>query len=158
MFNLSKRSLDRLGGVHPSLIEVVIEAIKITPIDFGVSEGVRSIDTQRLYVAQGVSWTLNSKHLLQSDGYGHAVDVVAIFNKVASWDMRNYARIAEAFRHAADKAHVKIVWGGVWDMTLGELSLTGEGFNDDIDDYVKRFKSKYNRRPRLDGPHFELTQ
>ena len=33
-FNLSKRSLDRLAGVHADLVKVVKRAIEISEIDF----------------------------------------------------------------------------------------------------------------------------
>ena len=41
MYKLSKRSMSNLVGVHPDLDAVIERAIQITPIDFGVSEGVR---------------------------------------------------------------------------------------------------------------------
>ena len=42
-FKLSKRSLKRLQGVNQDLIDVVNRAIVITEIDFGISEGLRTI-------------------------------------------------------------------------------------------------------------------
>lgn len=36
---------------------------------------MRDIETQRKYLATGKSTTMNSKHLKQSDGYSHAVDL-----------------------------------------------------------------------------------
>ena len=44
-------------------------------MDFSVREGVRTPETQKEYVAKGVSKTMASKHLIQPDGYGHAVDL-----------------------------------------------------------------------------------
>lgn len=41
-FRFSKRSRDRMKGVHPDLIAVAERAIEITPIDFLVTEGVRT--------------------------------------------------------------------------------------------------------------------
>ena len=49
-YKLSERSLSRLEGVHPDLVDVVKRAIEITEIDFGVSEGLRSLATQEEYV------------------------------------------------------------------------------------------------------------
>ena len=46
-FNLSPRSLVRLEGVKPELVGVVVRAIQLTKIDFGVTEGLRTIETQR---------------------------------------------------------------------------------------------------------------
>ncbi len=61
-FRLSERSLDRLEGVNPSLVAVVQRAIELTTVDFGVTEGVRSEETQRRYVVAGKSQTMASKH------------------------------------------------------------------------------------------------
>jgi len=67
MYALGKRSLRRLTDVHPDLIAVVKRAIQLSPYDFGVTEGVRTIETQTQYVADGKSTTLNSMHLPQDD-------------------------------------------------------------------------------------------
>lgn len=69
-FRFSMRSLDRLKGVHPHLVEIMHEAIKTTHIDFTVLEGLRSTDRQRKLVKSGASKTMNSRHLT-----GHAVDI-----------------------------------------------------------------------------------
>ena len=46
-FKLSKRSLSRLEGVNPDLVRVVHRAIQITPVDFGVTCGVRTLEEQK---------------------------------------------------------------------------------------------------------------
>jgi len=71
-FQLSQRSLDRLKGVDPKLVEVVKRAIEITEVDFGVTEGLRTLERQKELVAKGASHTLKSKHI-----GGKAVDLVA---------------------------------------------------------------------------------
>ena len=84
-FNLSKRSKDRLKGVHPDLVAVVERAIELTGVDFGVTCGVRTIEEQEANVAAGRSQTMRSKHLPQEDGYSQAVDVVAYVGPEVSW-------------------------------------------------------------------------
>lgn len=108
-FRLSSRSLARLDGVHPDLIRVVKRAIQITPVDFGITEGLRTKERQKDLVAQGASRTLNSRHLT-----GHAVDVVAYIGPEIRWDWPLYPKIAAAFRQAAKEEGVPIVWGGDW--------------------------------------------
>ena len=108
-FRLSSRSLARLEGVHPDLIRVVKRAIEITPVDFGITEGLRTKERQRQLVAQGASRTMNSRHLT-----GHAVDVVAYIGSEVRWDWPLYPRIAKAFRQAAAELKVPIEWGGDW--------------------------------------------
>lgn len=75
MYKLSKKSLDRMKGVHPDLVKVVKRAIQISEVDFTVTEGLRDIERQRELVKSGASKTMNSRHLT-----GHAVDLIALKN------------------------------------------------------------------------------
>ena len=75
-FKLGNTSQQRLIGVHPDLVRVVRRAIELSSMDFAVNEGLRTAERQRRLVASGASQTLNSKHLKQADGFGHAVDIV----------------------------------------------------------------------------------
>ena len=109
MFKLSKRSYERLQGVHPDLIEVVELALKYSTIDFGISEGLRDIETQREYVKRGVSTTMNSRHLT-----GHAIDIYAFIGGSARWEWPLYEEINRAFDKAADGLNTDVVWGGDW--------------------------------------------
>ena len=109
MFRLSKHSLGRLTGVHPDLVRVVKRAIEITDVDFGITEGVRSVERQKACLAAGKSWTLHSRHLT-----GHAVDVDAFVNGEVSWEWPLFEKIAAAMKQAADELGIPIVWGGDW--------------------------------------------
>ncbi len=106
---LGQRSLARLEGVHPDLVKVVKRAIKLTPVDFTVVEGLRSIETQRRYVAKGASQTMRSRHLT-----GHAVDIAPIIDGVVRWDWPLFHKIAPAMMDAAKELGVPLEWGGSW--------------------------------------------
>lgn len=115
---LSKRSLDNLVGLHPDLVKVVTRAIQITQCDFGVICGLRTLDQEKINVANGASQTLDSRHL-----FGCAVDIEAFVDGVGSWDtvhpMRglpsdNYTMISQAFFTAARELKIPLVWGGSW--------------------------------------------
>ena len=80
-FRLSTRSRARLKGVHPALVGVIEAAILTSPIDFMVTEGLRSRARQAALVKAGASRTLNSRHLT-----GHAVDVAAMVDGAIRWD------------------------------------------------------------------------
>ena len=108
-FRLSARSRARLVGVHPALVAVVEAAIVISPVDFMITEGLRSRERQVALVKAGASRTLNSRHLT-----GHAVDVAAIVDGRVRWDWPLYGRIAMAFRRAALGLDTPLVWGGDW--------------------------------------------
>ena len=75
MFELSDKSLQKLEGVNDKLCLTLLNAIKLTKIDFGITCGLRSKEEQEKLVQSGASTTMKSKHLI-----GEAVDVVAYVN------------------------------------------------------------------------------
>lgn len=108
-FRLSERSRARLKGVHPALVGVIEAAILTTPVDFMVTEGLRTLTRQASLMRAGASRTLNSRHLT-----GHAVDVAAMVDGAIRWDWPLYPRIAGAIKAAAKAKGVALVWGGDW--------------------------------------------
>lgn len=137
-FRLSKRSQDRLAGVKPELRSVVERAIQITPVDFAVLEGLRTVERQKELYAQGrtkpgkiVTWTMKSKHI---DGL--AVDIAPVkADGSIDWnDKAAFLKVGKAMFMAAAELGVKIRWGYDWDM-----------------DGILQEKGEY------DGPHFELV-
>jgi peptidoglycan L-alanyl-D-glutamate endopeptidase CwlK len=108
-YTLSKKSRDRLAGVHPDLVKVVERAIEITEIDFAVLEGVRSKTRQEQLVKAGASQTMRSRHLT-----GHAVDLGAYVAGSVRWDWPLYHKLAVAVKQAAAELQVPIEWGGDW--------------------------------------------
>lgn len=141
-FVLGLRSKERLRGVHPNLEAVVVRALALSAVDFAVTEGVRDLVRQRELYKAGKTLTLRSKHLPQADGWSHAVDVMAVGDldgdgdvdakdKMGTWDLAQYEKIAAAFAKAAWQLNIKIRWGGT-------------------------FKRK-DGTPFVDAPHFELV-
>jgi peptidoglycan LD-endopeptidase CwlK len=108
-YNLSKKSKDRLSGVHPDLVKVVERAIEITEVDFAVLEGVRSKTRQEQLVKAGASQTMRSRHLT-----GHAVDLGAYVAGSVRWDWPLYHKLAVAVKQAAAELQIPIEWGGDW--------------------------------------------
>ncbi|SFK92424.1 peptidoglycan L-alanyl-D-glutamate endopeptidase CwlK [Nitrosomonas aestuarii] len=109
MFELSKRSINRLHNVHPDLVMVVRRAIEITQADFTVLEGLRSPDRQAALFRLGSTKTMNSRHLT-----GHAVDLAALVNNEVSWQPHDYMPIAIAMKTAASELKAPVQWGGDW--------------------------------------------
>ena len=148
-FRLSERSLDRLEGVNPSLVAVAKRAIEITSVDFGVTEGLRSEETQRKYVVAGKSQTMASKHLT-----GDAVDLVAYIDGSVSWELNLYDDIADAMKAAALELGVKIKWGAAWNVP--DICEWEGTMNHAMCHYIDERRAQ-GRKPFIDGPHFELT-
>jgi len=139
-YRLSQRSLDRLQGVNPRLASVVRRAIEITAQDFGVAEGLRSRDRQSKLLAEGRTRTMRSKHLVQADGTGHAVDLYPSgFPDVPSIPAEAYRLVAQAMEQAAHELGVKIRWGNDWNRDGVEVPM----------DPDETFSDK---------PHFELWE
>ena len=114
MFKLSSRSLEKLEGVNPILVDTVKEAIKLSSVDFGVIYGVRSLAEQEKLYKSGRSQTMKSKHLIQDDKTSHAIDLMAYDGSNPSWDIVMYDDIADAMKAAALKTGAKICWGAAW--------------------------------------------
>lgn len=112
-FILGKRSTDNLAGVHPQLVAVVKRALELSPVDFTVIEGVRSVERQKQMFKDGFTKTLNSRHFISAKtGYGHAVDIVPL---PVDWkNPKPFGLVAEAMKKAAEELGVKITWGGSW--------------------------------------------
>ena len=147
-YKLSTRSQERLMGVEPELKEVVYEAIKVTKIDFGVIEGLRTEEKQKQLVESGGSQTMKSKHL-----EGCAVDLMAYIGGRGSWELNVYDEIADAMKEAAVKVDVAVRWGAAWTVTdIREWEGTME---DAMNSYIDTRRSQ-GRRPFIDAPHFEL--
>ena len=144
-FKLGTKSLSNLKGVHPDLVKVVKRAIELTECDFTITEGLRTKATQALYVKQGKSQTMNSKHL---DGL--AVDLAAWVNGTINWNFDHYFKIADAVRKASIELGIKIKWGGAW-RYLNDYDSSRKAY----DAYIAERK-KLGKKPFLDGVHFEI--
>lgn len=151
-FVFGKSSLRELKGVKPELVDLAQLAISISPTDFCVWDGLRTEEEQRLNVKRGVSKTMFSKHRKQPDGFSHAIDLVAWINNKPSWDWQYYPTIFDAAHAAAHKLGIAdhIVWGGVWDRRLSDMSGI-VGAMEETCAYANRHPGK----DFIDGPHFE---
>jgi peptidoglycan L-alanyl-D-glutamate endopeptidase CwlK len=119
---IGEGSWNQLIGVHPELGFMVTEAIKITPVDFTVFDGIRTEVEQSKLVASGASKTMDSYHL-----YGLAVDLVPWINGQPRWEIDPTKRIVTACKqviktHGLDIDNGWDLWG--WDMY--HFQLTGK--------------------------------
>lgn len=135
----SQTSLSRLSKVHPDMVRVVKRAAQMATKaeDFMVLEGVRTEEQCFINYGKGrsaaeckaagvpvkyakpiadkVTWLKNplgSKHVLQADGYSHAVDLVPV---PIDWNnLRRFDKMAKLILRAAELEGVKIRWGADW--------------------------------------------
>lgn len=147
-FKLSERSIRKLEGVEKDLVNVVLEAIKLTKVDFGVTYGLRTLEEQKELFESGRSQTMKSKHL-----EGRAVDLVAYFGSNVSWELNVYDDICDAMAEAARRHTVAIKWGAAW--SEGDIRLYQGSAEDAMNAYIDLRRSE-GRRPFIDAPHFEM--
>lgn len=127
MYKFGSRSLKNLEGIHPDLVKVMKEAIKESPSDFTITDGVRTTAQQQALYAKGRT-TAGSKvtnvdgvksksnHQVKSDGYGYAVDLYAYYNGSVQVndDKTIINKIAPHIKATAKKLGITIQWGGDW--------------------------------------------
>ena len=109
MFSFSKASLNKMNGVDSKLINLMKEAIKESPYDFGITEGIRTLKRQKDLFVEGKTKTLKSYHLV-----GKAVDIKIYVNGEITWDFKYYKEVAEHIKEVARKLGYVITWGGDW--------------------------------------------
>ena len=153
-FKLSRRSLDRLEGIDDRLQAVVKMAITLTDTDFGVVQGMRTLDEQKELVAKGASKTLKSKHL-----EGKAFDIMAYVNSRASWELNLYDNLADAIKEAAINLNVPICWGAAWATPQAPYPMDIRKWEGTMEEAMNAYidlRRSQGKRPFTDGPHFEL--
>lgn len=152
-YSLGPKSLRELEGVHPQLVRVVQRAIELTTQDFTVHDGLRTPAEQARLKANGASKTLDSCHLKQADGFGHAVDLVPYIGGVLKWDWDGCYKIALAMDQAATEqgvAHM-ITWGGAWDRNLADFGGHARAYLEEVEAY----KIRHAGKDFIDGPHYQ---
>lgn len=123
MYKLSSRSRSRLDGIDQVLIDIIEEAIKYSPFDFGIPQygGLRTAEDQNKLYQQGRD--LPGSIITQVDGYikksyhqtGKAFDIYAYVDGKASWKEEHLTAIAEHLIQVAKECFdVELTWGGSW--------------------------------------------
>jgi len=121
-FTLSSKSLKKLEGVHPTLVELVKEVSLISPYEFTVISGVRSSISQYKLYLQGQTAVKgyyptpcdgtkkrSSHQTSLKDGYGYAIDISLVGSNVSKFRLKE---ISEIFKSLANKKGISIRWGG----------------------------------------------
>jgi len=113
----SSASANRLAAAHPSLQKIFNTAI--ANYDCTILETARELDRQQALMRQGLTKTLDSKHLVQSDGWAHAADVAPWpiprnWGRDSAKTMAQFYHFGGYIRALADAMGVALRWGGDW--------------------------------------------
>ncbi len=119
----SARSFDKLSTCHIDLQLIAKTVIEITPIDFGISEGHRSLEKQQEYFKKGLSKIdgINKKGKHNYDPSMAFDFYIYVPGKKLSYDKYHLTFIAGLLIAVAKmlKLEKKITydvrWGGNWD-------------------------------------------
>lgn len=120
-YAFSPKSLENLTGVHPRLVRTVHDVMDLQIMDFSVINGLRTREVQREYVRRGVSTTMHSKHLMQPDGYSHAVDLypypinMGLVNSGNWVELSRFGVLAGLMISCGKRNGVTVRWGLDWD-------------------------------------------
>ena len=156
-FSFGPKSRAELVGVHPKMVAFAERTLALSPQDFAVHDGLRTEKEQRVYVQTGVSQTMNSMHMKQADGFGHAVDLVPFINGKVRWEWPPIYVIAAAARQAALELDLRVRWGGCWtdlDQIVGDTPAAMEKA---VAAYGAA-RRRAGKKAFTDGPHFELAK
>ena len=151
-YTLGPASTAKLATVHPRLRGVIQRTIGLTTQDFTVVQGLRTQAEAKANTAKGTSRTTHSLHLMQPDGYAHAVDLAAwISGELAYEPLSSFYLIATAVRQAARDLNVTVRWGCVWDRNLNDLS-------ENLAMEVSAYQVRHAGSDLVDAGHFELPR
>lgn len=116
MYELSKRSTDRMAGVDKRLQQIAQYAIKITRVDFGIPAdgGIRSPERQKELFDKGLSKCDGVKNKSKHQS-GLALDFFPYVGGKADYTEESLALVACAFLQAASHLGYKLKWGGHFD-------------------------------------------
>lgn len=110
---LSARSETKMLGVHNDLKRVVRRALELSPYDFAITCGTRTLKEQQALYPKASNCDGIKKRSKHQDGL--AIDFMAFDeNSKGTWKMEYYEAIADAFKQAAKELDIPITWGGDW--------------------------------------------
>jgi peptidoglycan LD-endopeptidase CwlK len=127
-----KRNRENISKLAPNTRQATekwYEYCKKEGIDILIYETLRTLETQKQYVARGVSQTLKSYHLV-----GQALDFVPVVKGKAAWSGYGSADILKAVAHAKK---LGFEWGGDWksfvDKPHLQFNYKGYGTDKELD-------------------------
>jgi peptidoglycan L-alanyl-D-glutamate endopeptidase CwlK len=116
MATFGTESESKLKTLHPKLVLVMRSAIEV--MDFKIIYTDRSVELQNELVNSGLSQKLNSKHIIQADGFSHAVDIAPFYawkRPQIDWkDTKAFYYLAGIVMGHAYELGVQLRYGGDW--------------------------------------------
>lgn len=112
-YRFGDRSLKELATVKPALQQLAQRAIELSPIDFTIVQGIRTVAQSAQNIKNGTSFLKDpskSKHVT-----GDAIDFAPLKGGKIDWnDLEAFQTVAMAFFEASEQLNIPIIWGGWW--------------------------------------------
>ena len=142
MYSFGERSRRELATCKKELRSVMELAIKRSAVDFGITQGERTVEEQKRFFLQGASkidpdrytpqeLVKKAKHIVNEfEPKSRAVDIYIFVKgrKDLAFDERYVIYVAGVIESCARELGVPMRWGGNWDMD-GEI-ITDQRFQD----------------------------
>lgn len=150
MYKFGKSSRKHLSECHPDLQHLaqlsIVRSFELGLYDFGIIDGGRTDEEQRENIKNGVSWTMNSRHLLKRSinpgvrgndatefsmtKWSHAFDFAVYIGPKIKWEFPLYECLyTDVFKVVAKEEGIKIKWGGEWKSKDGpHIQLTTRSY------------------------------
>lgn len=164
-FRYGSGSQKNMKGVHPKLVMLAEETLKLSPHDITVlsSGGLRTASMQNSLYKKGASKldgrNQKSMHQKQADGYGHAIDLIPYVSGGPRWEWPLIYPIAGIMAMLATQHGITLRWGGVWDKMMSEYVGTSddpEVLGRKMQAEVRAYSVRHPGPDFIDGPHYEL--
>jgi len=134
-YKFGRTSRLRLATCHVDLHLIMITALNLSDVDFGIAEGFRTVEKQQRYFREGKS-KIDGVKRKGKHNYNPAlaVDIYPYVNGRAEYDPEHVSYLAGLIQGIAEllyrsgKVTHRLRWGGNWDMD-GEI-LLDQSFDD----------------------------
>lgn len=128
-----RSSKEKLQTCHPQLQQVMNHAIEISPIDFSIIEGSRTVERQKRLYAIGAS-KLDGVTKISKHQYSPSCAVDAVPYPIDWQDTARFYLLAGVILSTAARLRIRLRWGGDWNSN-----------------------GQFNDQAFHDLPHFELV-
>ena len=132
MFKFSTKSEQLLNTVQKELNVLAHEVIKISPIDFAITEGFRDRMRQKELYAEGKS-KIDGEIKLGKHQLGKAVDIVCCKEGYTE-PLRDIYIVIGLFLAKAKELNIKIRVGALWDKTSTKDNNFIDAFHIEVED------------------------
>lgn len=119
-FQFGTRSRGNLGSCHPRLIDVAEAALRVSPYDFSIIEGHRSLERQAALYRAGKSQidgiSRKGNHNYSPSRAFDFLPYPSNVNGVPTWeDHQRFCVIAGVIIATGNRLGIPLRWGGDWD-------------------------------------------